>query len=108
MNEKNEKNGQKAMRKTTLCVLLEVPAAMRAIWTRPDAFGRDGAFEYRLLDGLGAEVEAEVGNAIDDGFPGAVGVKPEEAREAVRILSAAFLPRRRARIVEAVLDGEEE
>lgn len=95
----------KAVKKTVLCLLVEVPDAMRAIWTRPDEYGEDGAAEYRLSESIGAEVEAEVAEAMDEGFP--VGVRPAEAREAVGVRVARFLSRKQAKAVEAFLDGEE-
>jgi len=101
-NAKNEK-ATKATKKKVLVILAEVPAAAEKALKRPDRYGKKGALEYRLDEWTGADVEAEVAGAMDEGMD--VGMTPAEARKAVELRWAGFVSKTRADAIEEFIIG---
>ena len=101
-NAKNEK-ATKATKKKVLVILAEVPAAAEKALKRADCYGKKGAFTYRLSEWVAADIEAEVGGAMDEGLD--VGLTPAEAREAVDLQWAGFVSKKRASAIEEFIIG---
>ncbi|MBR4252291.1 MAG: hypothetical protein IKQ15_08360 [Kiritimatiellae bacterium] len=96
----------KAMRTKVLAVLVEVPAEVEKVYTRPDEAGREGAFEYRLGEWQGAAIETEYEVASEEGMETILSWA--DARAATKLLQGAFITRKQAAAIRRILAGEAE
>lgn len=94
------------MRTKVLAVLVEVPAEVAKVYTRPDEGGEDGAFEYRLREWEGAAIETEYEVASEEGMETIL--SGADARAAVKLLHGEFITKKKAAAVMRALAGEGE
>jgi hypothetical protein len=99
MSKKMKKQGQ-----TVMVIVASMPAVMEAVYRRPDRFGTDGAFEYRVAEWIRADCEAEACDAEDDGID--VNLSDDDIRDSVDLLGTTFVDRPMAEKVLALLGIE--